>query len=244
MTEKGWVRDGILSCLTKGPATGSEIAQQLGVSKATVTYHTKALVRRNMIEIADIKGIRGGVYSKTFALRPGSLVLARRRAEQEDSQAKLDESFEKLLMSWHLGPSRRPSDEIEIFLYHLFRLLSKSGSIEVAAFEEFGRKAGEQLISGSLKFETVSRGIRELTAYLSTKGMAEVTADVGKMEGQIVCSGCFENMEHGGLVCSFTKGIIEGTFKAKRSGARTVGVTLRASRAECAFKVRWGRFAG
>ena len=60
---KGWVRDGILSLLTKGPGTTSEIAKELGVSKATVSYHTKALIRRDMIEIADIKSIRGGVYS-------------------------------------------------------------------------------------------------------------------------------------------------------------------------------------
>jgi len=241
---KGWVRDGILSCLARGPTTGSEIAHRLGVSKATVTYHTKALLRRNIIEISDVKGVRGGVYSKTFALRPGSLVLARRRAEQEDSRGKLDEEFERLLMSWHLGPSRPPSDEVKMFLYHAYRLLSESDSLDGAVFEEFGSRAGEQLISGSLRFETIGRGIKELAYYLTSKGMAEARADVGKGEAQIVCAGCFENREHGGLVCSFTKGIIEGTLRAKRGGRHTVEMTQRTDPSECVFKMTWGRSAG
>ena len=72
-----------------------------------------------MIEIADIKSIRGGVYSKTYALKRGSLALVRRRGEQGDSLAKLDELFERLLVSWHLEPRRKPADEMEMFLYHL-----------------------------------------------------------------------------------------------------------------------------
>lgn len=240
---KGWVRDGILSCLTMGPTTGSEIARRLGVSKATVTYHTKELIRRNVIEIADVKSVRGGVYSKVFALKPGSLVLARRRAQQEDSRAKLEEEFERLLMSWHLGPSRAPSDEFKLFLYHMYRLLSQSDSLEEGVFEEFGSRAGEHLIAPSLKFETVGRGLKELAAYLTERGMAEARADIGKGEGQIICAGCFENREHGGLVCSFTKGIIEGTVRAKRGGRHTVEMIQRTDPSECVFNVTWGRFA-
>ena len=80
---KGWVRDGILSYLTRGPGTATEIAKDLRVSKATVSYHTKALIRRDMIEIADIRSIRGGIYSKTYALKGGSLALFRRKGEHE-----------------------------------------------------------------------------------------------------------------------------------------------------------------
>src|SRR5271154_5359571 len=101
---KGWVRDAILSFLARRPGTSTEIARELGVSKATVSYHTKALIRRDMIEIADIKSIRGGVYSKSYALKRGALALVRRRDEQEGSLTKLDDAFERLLMSWHLEP--------------------------------------------------------------------------------------------------------------------------------------------
>ena len=85
------MRDGVLSYLARRPGTATEIARALGVSKATISYHTKALIRRDMIEIADIKSIRGGVYSKTYALKQGALALARRKDDQTGSLTKLDE---------------------------------------------------------------------------------------------------------------------------------------------------------
>jgi len=216
---KGWVRDGILSFLSKGPGTGTEIARNLGVSKATVSYHTKALIRRDMIEIADIKSIRGGVYSKTYALKRGALALARRREGQEVSLTSLDEWFEKLLMSWHLEPRRKPADEIEVFLYHLFRMLAESDSLDDGIFEDFGQRVGTVLIAPSLKFTTMKSGIKELTAYLGAEDMAQLTAEMRKGdEPRLVCMGCFENKEYGGLVCSFTKGMLSGAIRAKRGG--------------------------
>jgi DNA-binding transcriptional ArsR family regulator len=217
---KGWVRDGILSFLVKGPGTTSEIARDLGVSKATVSYHTKALIRRDMIEITDIKSIRGGVYSKTYALKRGSLALVRRRGEQGDSLTKLDEWFEKLLMSWHLEPSRRPSDEVEVFLYHLFRLLAESDSLDDGIFEDFGQRVGADLIGASLNFTTMKSGLKGLSEYLGTQNMAQLTVEVKKGDDpRLVCAGCFENKEYGSLVCSFTKGLLTGAIRAKR-GAR------------------------
>src|SRR6267378_7512940 len=169
-TSKGWVRDGVLSYLSKGPGTTSEIARELGVSKATVSYHTKALIRRDMIEIADVKSIRGGVYSKTYSLKRGGLALVRRKGEQAGSLTKVDELFEKLLMSWHLEPKRKPADEIEIFLYHLFRLLAESDSLDEGIFEDYGRRVGSELIAPTLKFTTMRIGLKELTEYLRAEG--------------------------------------------------------------------------
>lgn len=216
---KGWVRDGILSSLSKGQGTATEIANELGVSKATVSYHTKALIRRGMIEITDIKSVRGGVYSKTYGLKRGSPTLARLRDEQEGSLAKLDEWFERLLMSWHIQPMRKPADEIEIFLYHLFRLLSESGSMNEGTFEAYGQRVGSELIAPSLKFTTMKAGLNELSYYLGSESMAQVTTETRKTkEPRLVCMGCFENKEYGGLVCSFTKGLLTGAIRAKHGG--------------------------
>ena len=216
---KGWVRDGILSFLAKSPGTATEIAKDLGVSKATVSYHTKALIRRDMIEIIDIKSIRGGVYSKTYALKRGGMPLVRRRGEQEGSLTKLDEWFERLLMSWNLEPKMKHSDEIEIFLYHLFRILAESDSLGDGIFEDFGLRVGNILLPSSLKFATMKRGLKELTEYLGAEDMAQVTAEIRKgEEPRLLCMGCFQNKEYGGLVCSFTKGMLTGAIMAKRAG--------------------------
>jgi predicted hydrocarbon binding protein len=216
---KGWVRDGVLSFLAKRPGTSTEIARALGVSKATVSYHTKALIRRDMIEIADITTIRGGVYSKTYALKRGAIALTRRKDDQKVSLTKLDEWFERLLMSMHLEPRRSPSDEMEIFLYHLFRLLAESDSLDESIFEDYGRRVGDGLVASSLKFNTQRSGLKELTEYLSAEGFAQVTASIRKGEDpRLVCVGCFENKEYGSLVCSFTKGIMTGAIKAKDGG--------------------------
>jgi DNA-binding transcriptional ArsR family regulator len=217
---KGWVRDAILSYLTKGTGTATEIAKDLGVSKATVSYHTKALIRRDMIEIADIKSIRGGVYSKTYALKRGSLALVRRKGEQEGSLTQLDEWFEKLLMSWHIEPKRKPSDELEIFLYHLFRILAESDSLDEGIFEDFGQRVGNDLISSSLKSVTMKGLLKELSEYLGAEDMAQVTAEMRKGEGpKLICMGCFDNRAYGSLTCSFTKGVLTGAVRAKRGGS-------------------------
>jgi DNA-binding transcriptional ArsR family regulator len=221
--EKGWVRDGILSLLAKGPGTASEIARELGVSKATVSYHTKALIRKDMIEIADVKSVRGGVYSKTYSLRRGALALARRHGEQEASLGMLDDSFERLLLRWHLEPRRSPGDEIAIFLYHLFRLLSMSDSLDRRTFEEYGSRVGGELIAPNLEFSSLREGLKELAEYLVDKDMAMASAESKKgRESKMVCMGCFENKEYGNLVCSFTQGILTGVVKARHRGSSLV----------------------
>lgn len=216
---KGWVRDGVLSYLARRPGTATDIARALGVSKATISYHTKALIRRDMIEIADIKSIRGGVYSKTYALKQGSLALTRRKEDQTGSLTKLDERFERLLMNMRLGPSRKPADEMELFLYQLFRLLAESDSLDDRIFEDYGRRVGEGLISPALKFATLRSGLKELTDYLASEGFAEVAASMRKgQDARLVCAGCFDNKEHGSLVCSFTKGMLTGAIRARDGG--------------------------
>jgi len=242
-TDKGWVRDRILSFLAKGPQNSSDMAKELGVSKATVSYHTKSLVRKGMIEISDIKSVRGGVYSKTFALRPGNLVLVHRMAEQEESLAKLEEVFERLLMSWHLNPERAPADELKIFLYHAFRLLSQADSLDGSIFEEFGARVGQELVSGKLRFDTLKGGLKEFVAHLGEKKMADMRVESGKNEARISCASCFENAEHGNAVCDFTKGILEGTLRAKRGARYTVEREESSDLPTCVFTIKWGRFA-
>jgi predicted ArsR family transcriptional regulator len=236
---KGWVRDGILSFLSRSPGTTSEIAKELGVSKATVSYHAKALIRRDMIEIADVKSIRGGVYSKTYSLKRGGLALVRRKGEQAGSLTKVDELFERLLMSWHLEPRRKPADEIEIFLYHLFRLLAESDSLDEGIFEDYGRRVGNELIAPTMNFTTTRIGLKELTEYLRDEGMAQVTTEIRKgEEPRLVCAGCFENKEFGGLVCWFTKGLLTGATKGKGGGrAHLERLNQKAGTPGCAYAV-------
>ena len=242
-TDKGWVRDGILSSLAKGPRNSTEIAKELGVSKATVSYHTKSLVRKGMIEIADVRSVRGGVYSKTYALKPGSRVLIQRAEEKEESFSKLDELFERLLMSWHLNPERPPADEIKIFLYHAFRLLGPGDSQGAKTFEEFGARAGEELIATSLKFGTIRGGLAELVGFLSDNKMADMQLATGKSQARLSCASCFENDDHGNPVCEFTKGVVEGVLKAKRGTKYKVDRKEGRELPACVFTISGGRFA-
>jgi DNA-binding transcriptional ArsR family regulator len=237
---KGWVRDAILSFLARRPGTATEIAKALGVSKATISYHTKALLRRDMIEIADISTVRGGIYSKTYALKQGALTLAGRKGDQAGSITKLDEWFERLLMSMHLEPKRKAADEMEIFLYHIFRLLAESDSLDDAIFEEFGRRVGDGLIASSLKFATFRGGLNELVQYLGAEGFAQVSASLRKgEEPKLVCTECFENKEYGSLVCSFTKGILTGAIKARDGGTvRLERLNQRAGVTGCVYAVK------
>jgi DNA-binding transcriptional ArsR family regulator len=237
---KGWVRDGILSFLAKRRGTASEIAVALGVSKATVSYHTKALIRRDVIEIADIRSIRGGVYSKTYALKQTGLTLSQRKADQSESLTKADEQFEKLLLAMHLEPKLKPAEELQIFLYHLFRLLAESGSLDDAIFEDYGRRIGNGLVASSLDFKSFRDGLKELADNLRTDGIADVTAQVKKGgEPRLVCMGCLGNKEYGSLVCSFTRGVMTGAIKAKDGATLRLERVTRGSRAPgCTYVVR------
>jgi DNA-binding transcriptional ArsR family regulator len=237
---KGWVRDGILSFLARRPGTATEIAKALGVSKATVSYHTKALIRRDMIEIADINSIRGGVYSKTYTLKRGAMTLAGRNDDRSGSLTKLDEWFERLVLSMHLEPKRAASDEMEIFLYHLFRLLAESDSLDDSIFEDFGRRVGDGLIAASLEFTSLRRGLTELSEHLGEKGFAKVSVSLRRgEEPKLTCTECFENKEYGSLVCSFTKGMLTGAIKAKDGGTlRLERLKPRAAAPGCVYAVK------
>jgi predicted hydrocarbon binding protein len=242
-TDKGWVRDGILSFLARGPQNSTDMAKHLGVSKATVSYHTKSLVRKGMIEISDIRSVRGGVYSKTFALKTGKQVLVRRMTDKEESLSKLEEVFERMLMNRHLNPERELSDELKIFLYHAFRLLSQADSLDGSVFDEFGLRAGQELVSGSLRFDTLKTGLKEFVTFLGEKKMADMRVESAKNESKIICASCFENPEHGSVVCDFTKGVLEGTLRAKRGAKYTVERVESSEIPACVFTIRWGRLA-
>lgn len=217
---KGWVRDGVLSYLAKRPGTATEIAAHLGVSKATVSYHTKALIRKDMIEIQDIRSVRGGVYSKTFALKRGDLTLAGRTEDREGALTKLDEHFERLIISVDLDSQRSSVEEMEIFLYHLYSLMAESHSLDEGVFEEYGRRVGEALIAPTLSFSTTGRGLKAVAERLSAEGVASMSALLRKgSEARLVCEGCLGNNSHGSLVCSFTKGILTGAMRAKDGSA-------------------------
>ncbi len=173
-------------------------------------------------------------------MKQGSLALARRKENQTGSLTQLDERFERLLMSMRLGPSRKPADEMEIFLYHLFRLLAESDSLDERIFEDYGRRAGDGLISPALKFSGLKSGLKELAEYLASEGFAEVTVSLRKgQQPKLACAGCFENKEHGSLVCSFTKGMLTGAIKARDGGTlRLERMRPETSTPSCVFAVK------
>ena len=55
---------------------------------------------------------------------------------------------------------------MEIFLYHLFRLLAESDSLDEGIFEDYGRGSGTDLVASSLRFATLRSGLKELNGYL------------------------------------------------------------------------------
>ncbi len=235
---KGWVRDGILSYLAKRPGTVTEIAADLGVSKATVSYHAKALVSKDVIEIQDIRSVRGGVYSKTFALKRRDLTLAGKTEDREGALTKLDEYFERLLISVDLDSQRRPLEEMEIFLYHLYSLMAESHSLDEGVFEEYGRRVGEGLIAPTLNASTAGRGLKALAERLTAEGVASMSAQVRRgSEARLVCEGCLGNTAHGSLVCSFTKGILVGAIRAKDGGALSLERQRKETR-RCVYVVK------
>jgi len=200
------------------PASLSEIAAEVGVSKSTASYHMKELVERGIAEITDVKSVKGGVYTKTFALRPGTVVVSEPHAVAGGVGRSLVEHYESLKMNWTTDPR---SENITIFLYQV--LLSLSGvareGVE-SALLHYGRLFGEEVLSPSVKSRGLARELREMVGWLERTSSA--TCSVANGDGGtkvITCPSFFRASEFDSPVFKFLQGIIEG-FLALRHGKR------------------------
>jgi DNA-binding Lrp family transcriptional regulator len=196
----------------------SEIARGVGISKSTASYHMKELVNRGIAEIIDVKNVKGGVYTKTFALRRGVIVVSEPYATEGGVERSLAEHYLNLKMSWPSDPS---PENIIFYLYRVLLSLSGAGrEVIELTLVRYGRLFGGEVVSPLIKSKALALELREITRWLEKTGCATCSV-IPSEEGErlIACSSFFRASETDSPAFKFLQGIVEG-FLAERHGAR------------------------
>ncbi len=215
--EKGWVREKILSILLQGPTTLSDVSGTLGISKSTAAYHLKRLLNKGIIEISDIRNVRGGVYAKTLSLKSGRVVLSEPPLKKKGTTSTIRESYQRLKLGWSI---KQDPAEVIVFLYHLF--VASDGvprQERYAVFQDYGRLAGEELLSPLVPSRGLGSEVEQILQRLGSMGLALCTREAGDSTKLVIqCSAFFGSTDPTSPVFRFLQGLIEGALSAKHEG--------------------------
>ncbi len=206
-TDKGAViiesktKNKIVELLKEGDKTSSEIREELGKAKSTISVHLSDL---KDLGIIDEKVYPKDDRKKIFHLT--SRFLARPDIPTDEHYKKLLKNLEKTKM-----------DEYELLkgLFHLVRHGLDSFGLDVhPALKEIGRDAGRSLgknFSGDRKGDL----LEEISYFWKDNRLGTITVEG---DDQIVVEDCFDCAgmpEVGHTLCSLDEGFIEGMMEAK-----------------------------
>ncbi len=240
--EKGWVRGAILLLLSASPLHPSEIADRLGVSRATVSYHLKELAKRGVVEMTDVRTLKGSVHTKTYGITRGGVLVA----SPSQKAHELGRPFEKLgelKMKWPGLASSGKSLELKLLLYQIFisaHALSLHAKLD--EFEKYGRRVGMELVAEEVGRSSLSQTLARTARWLSANNMANCSLEElepGSTMG-LQCLTCFDSRDYGGPVCSFTQGLISGAIE-KRRGDRYTLERVDEGATGCHFQLKRNR---
>lgn len=214
MPEKGWARESILAQLARKNSILSEIAAEVGISKSTASYHMKELVKRGIAEIIDVRRVKGGVYSKTFRLRHGVVVIGEPRPVGESAERTISEQYSALKMSLTANPQ---SGSIVVFLYDVLLSLYGVSRREVEEiFLRYGELFGREVVGPSLKSRDLSRELRGILDWLDRTGSAICSIESGDNRTSVLSfSTFFRTTDPKAPVFKFLQGLVEGVLASK-----------------------------
>ncbi len=212
--EKGWARESILRVLLKKEASLSQIASEVGISKSTASYHMKALVKRGIAELVDVRNVKGGVYLKTFALRRGKVVISEPQIEARGADRMITAQYERLKLSFH---QNQRSEDIIIFLYDMFLLLSGAPwQVMAESFLQYGMLFGKEILGPSLHSRGLQQDLQETLELLSRLGIAFCTVETRQRSEHVIsCSTFFRTSDPSSPVFKFFQGTIKGALDSK-----------------------------
>ena len=215
--DKGWVREGILSGLAAQPATVTELARRLGVSKSTASYHLSLLQGKGVVEVVDTDHANEKAQTKRFGLREGSFVTLLSRGDEEAELGRLRETFDLYALGWRRSASGMDGELFQVLLYRMFLHLFKiSRSEHSRLLREYGALAG-----GTFASQVPGLPLKEtlvaLTAELARRGISD--SDILELPGVplsvLVSNTCIGSTFHPSNACYFLEGMIDGSIKAR-----------------------------
>ncbi len=181
----------ILELLSK-PMTVTEVARRIGLSKATVSHHIKALQEMNLVKVA------GEEIEKNFIRRYYISTLASPEFIRPQERRILDD----------FDPSR------EGFMRTLLRLLNVMYADNGLLLKKAGFDVGYYAIAERIDGD-VSEGLADFWEKLKLGNVVESSRERFVVEN---CYNCYGLPAIGRPYCKIDEGIIEGVLRRKTGG--------------------------
>lgn len=213
---KGWVREGILSALSKEPATLTEVAQGLRISKSTASYHLSLLSKRGVIEPVSTRMGRGGVKVVRYGLRSGTFVLFGGAREEENELRRMRETFDLETLGWK-DRSQLGVSQVQTLLYKLFLLMFRiTRSEHRRLMLDYGERTGS-LLAGRVHATSARQASLAVATFLRETGMsdADLVEFPGSAVSALISSVCIGSEYHIGNSCYFLEGMVGGMVRGK-----------------------------
>ncbi len=216
----------------QGEANTTQLAEALGVSKATVSHHMKLLQRAGIVRIARLEG-GSGIPRKYYALKVG---MIEKRSTEEHAD------LEKLIGGSRLR--RTLGDEVSLQFLRLYTSALLHAGIDAdSLLYDTGYWLGSRVMAEKVEgqsFEEVLHSMAELWKRLKLGVVTvEVTAEGAKLRVK-ECYQCMHMPAVGKPLCSTDGGIIAGVLEKKLSRRYSVRETKCWGTGEemCEFEIR------
>lgn len=201
LTVKNPVKRRILSLLSDGEKTGSEIREELDRAKSTISVHLSDLEELGLIEESPCPTDN---RKKIFSLRANRF---------GKSQVPSKEPYEEILKN--LRKSAGQSYKFLRSLFHLIRYGFESMGMDMRpALRVMGRDAGKS-IAQDLESESMRDLLMEIQTFLKDNELGELLIEDKKELKIINCFDCAELPNIGSTVCTFYEGLFEGMIIEK-----------------------------
>jgi len=215
--KKGRVREAILNLLAQQPYSLTDLSRILKVSKPTISYHLYEFSSKGVIEGAGVKAGKGVMNSKLYVLKKGINYQMPSAESDHYYLEQLSGIYEDIKLEWTSGEDIKTEEIVTKFLYQTFRILRHTTRTRHHyILFKYGFRIGNEIIAKSIKGNTLSERLESINKYFKESNLANLqlakSQEKYHANWTFECLGCFNARENGGPVCSFTKGIIEGTL--------------------------------
>ncbi len=193
----------------QGEANTTQLAEALGVSKATVSHHMKILQNAGIVEVVRTEG-GSGIPKKYYALRVGVIEKLGRGVEAQ-------KSFERLL---HGGKLRRTlGDEVNLHFLRLYMsALLQAGIDADDVLYDTGYWLGSQVMAEMVEGRNLEEVLTSIAKVWKRLKLGVVEVEVLGENAKLRVEECYQCMHMpaiGKPLCSSDGGVIAGILEKK-----------------------------
>jgi DNA-binding transcriptional ArsR family regulator len=210
VVRKGRVREAILSLLSRQPRSASELSNELGVAKSTISYHLSCLLEEGLIVITSVTPVRGKAVIKKY-----SVMNYMENQLESDMIRKMVERIERERLTWSENP-----EDLRFFLmrllFHSLRYLCDVNSIEHASIlERVGRMVGKDDLSQIVSGNSLKSVLASLFRIFSSYSISIPKAVYDRSGAIVAFSDFLDSFSFDSRLSSFLKGLLTGVLEAK-----------------------------